>query len=238
MQIVIDRLVSTGAGEVLIAPDGHVFVRSCLTINSLWGTMDMKKEGEKYGERIVVRKVKKRAKRSKYAGMPWLQLYSLPIVKKNVSTMTDAERRNMEMNTQALRMAHAVERNPEQLATYTRLHEAHKRNPQGYKKLYPNLFGFLVATFRMQLAAQEAAQAAESTTQTTRQAAAVEPVHYANGTPSRAMHSVTADTLVVAPESDSGITLCMTRAIHSVRLPQSMQSRCSFRPFTRLPMVA
>ena len=77
--------------------------------------------------------------------------------------MTDAERRNMEMNTQALRMAHAVERNPEQLAAYKELHEAHKRNPQGYKKLYPNLFGFLVATFRMQLEAEQAKTESEKT---------------------------------------------------------------------------
>jgi len=42
----------------------------------------------------------------------------LPIVQKNAQTMTDAERRNMEINAQTLRMAHAVERDPQQ-AAYT-----------------------------------------------------------------------------------------------------------------------
>ncbi|MBR4520471.1 MAG: starch-binding protein [Paludibacteraceae bacterium] len=57
----------------------------------------------------------------------------------------------------------AVERNPEQLAAYKELHETHKRNPQGYKKLYPNIFGFLVATFRMQLEAEQAKTESEKT---------------------------------------------------------------------------
>ncbi|MBQ7530427.1 MAG: hypothetical protein IJT12_01800, partial [Paludibacteraceae bacterium] len=43
----------------------------------------------------------------------------------------------------------------EQVVAWCERHEAHKRNPEGYAKLYPNLFGFLVATFRKELEAQE-----------------------------------------------------------------------------------
>ena len=45
-------------------------------------------------------------------------------------------------------LANAAERDPEKAVYYHELHEAHKRNPEGYKKLYPNFFGFLVATFQ------------------------------------------------------------------------------------------
>jgi len=45
-------------------------------------------------------------------------------------------------------LANAAERDPEKAAYYHELHEAHKLNPEGYKKLYPNFFGFLVATFQ------------------------------------------------------------------------------------------
>ena len=69
-------------------------------------------------------------------------------------------------------MAHAIERDPEQAAKYHELHEAHKRNPEGYKKLYPNFFGFLYATFRMQL---EAA-AIEKQEKTEKQAIPLTPV--------------------------------------------------------------
>lgn len=154
LQELLDRLES--AGEVVITPDGHIFLQPDVGIKMLWGAMDMKKEGREAGVRIIVRKVHKRARNSKYAGMPWLQVYVLPIVKKNTQTMTSAERHNMELHRQALRMAHAVEHDPEKAAYYHELHEAHKRNPEGYKKLYPNFFGFLVATFHMQLAAQAA----------------------------------------------------------------------------------
>lgn len=163
MQETIQGIISSGLGEVVFAPDGHIFVEPCVSINVLYGVLNEWKDGIAAGEHIVMRRVRKRAKNSKYADMPLFQLYALPILKKNAKTMTDAERRNMEMNTQALRMAHAVERNPEQLAAYKELHEAHKRNPQGYKKLYPNLFGFLVATFRMQLEAEQAKTESEKT---------------------------------------------------------------------------
>lgn len=153
LMIILNRL--KGAGEVVAAADGHLFFQPAACIKCLSGAMDMKKEGQAAGVRIIVRKVRKRANDSKYKGMPWYQIYVLPIVKKNVKTMTAAERKNIELNTQALRMAHAVMRDPKKVAYYTELHEAHKCNPQGYKKLYPNLFGFLVATFRMELENQE-----------------------------------------------------------------------------------
>ena len=95
LQTVINRIVNSGAGEVYVTQDGHLFVKPCMCFNAFWGAMDMKKEGDAAGVRIVVRKVRKRAKNSKYADMPWLQLYVLPIVKKEAATLTDAERRNM-----------------------------------------------------------------------------------------------------------------------------------------------
>ena len=156
LQKIIRRLEQSGAGEVVVAEDGHVFFQPSVHIEHLWGAADMKMEGKEAGLHVVIRRVRNRGKRCKYAGMPWYQIYVLPIVEKNAQTMTDKERRNMELNAQALRMAHAVERDEDQAAVYRELHEAHKKNPEGYKKLYPNFFGFLVATFRMQLAAQEA----------------------------------------------------------------------------------
>ena len=155
LQKMISCIKDLGVGEVVVTPDGHLFFQPCVGIEYLRGAIDEKKEGEKYGVRVILRQVRKRAKNSKYAGLPWFQIYMLPIVKKNAKTMTDAERRNMEQYAQALKMAHAVERDPEQAAKYHELHEAHKKNPEGYKKLYPNFFGFLVATFRMELAKAE-----------------------------------------------------------------------------------
>lgn len=209
LQKIIDWLLQNGVGDVYITPDGHLFLQPCKAIKALWGALDMKKEGAAAGVRIIVRKAKKRTKRSKYAKLPMLQIYVLPIVEKNAMTMTDAERRNMELNTEALRMAHAVEKDPEQLALYHELHEAHKLNPVGYKKLYPNFFGFLVATFRMQLAAQEAEKTAQET-----------PASIANATDQ---------------ETTMGIRLCVPR---TQRLPLRRTDRRPFRPFVRLPMVA
>lgn len=198
------------AGEVVIAPDGHIFLNPNASIKTLWGAMDMKKEGQAAGVRVVVRKVHKRALKSKYAGMPWLQVYVLPIVKKNAQTMTDAERRNMEINRQALLMAHAVERDPEKAAYYHELHEAHKLNPEGYKKLYPNFFGFLVATFRMELEAQAAEQTAEEAPAST------------EGT------------------TNKGIRLCVPMSVVHSNGHATVHriTGCKFRPFIRLPMVA
>ena len=208
LQVIIDRIVNSGAGDVYVTQDGHLFVKPCMCFNALWGAMDMKKEGDAAGVRIVVRKVRKRAKNSKYADMPWLQLYVLPIVKKEAATMTNAERRNMDLNRQALKMAHAIERDPEQAAKYHELHEAHKRNPEGYKKLYPNFFGFLVATFRKELESVDIPEKSE--------------VQDAPENPE-------------IPECVQGIRLCVPRA---QRLPLHRINRRTFRPFVRLPMTA
>lgn len=177
LQKIINRIVQSGVGEVIAADDGHLFVQTCNAIKVIHGALDLKKEGDAAGVRVVVRKVKKRAKNSKYAGMPMLQLYVLPIVQKNAQTMTHAERRNMEINAQTLRMAHAVERDPQQAAYYHELHEAHKLNPVGYKKIYQSFFGFLVATFRVQLENAQLAETAE--TQTNTELTAEQPAHNA-----------------------------------------------------------
>lgn len=209
MQKIIDRLVQTGAGEVVITEDGHVFFQPSIYIKHLWGAADMKREGKAAGVRVIIRKVRKRGKRCKYAGLPSYQIYVLPIVEKNAKTMTDNERLNMELNAQALRMAHAVMRNPEQAAYYHELHEAHKLNPVGYKKFYPNFFGFLVATFRMQLAAQEAEKATTKAAET--------------------------NTSATSRVSMNGIILCEPKA---QSLPQCAMRRRVFRAYIRLPMVA
>ena len=156
----VRRLESLGVGTVMQTPDGHLFFQPCVAITSLRGAVDLKQEGAAAGVRIVIRKVSKRSKYCKYAKMPWYQLYTLPIPVKNAATMTDAERRNSDIYRQALRLAHAVLRDPEQAAFWRQKHEAHRVNPRGYSKQYPNFFGFLVATFRMQLAAQQSTQKA------------------------------------------------------------------------------
>lgn len=79
LQKIIDRIVQSGVGEVIATDDGHLFVQTCNAIKAIHGALDLKKEGDAAGVRVVVRKVKKRAKNSKYAGMPMLQLYVLPI---------------------------------------------------------------------------------------------------------------------------------------------------------------
>ena len=162
LQNMINGIRELGVGEVVVTADGHLFFQPCVGIEYLRGAIDEKKEGEDYGVRVILRQVRKRSKNSKYAGLPWFQIYMLPIVKKEAATMTDAERRNMEQYAQALKMAHAVERDPELAVKYHKLHEAHKLNPVGYKKLYPNFFGFLVATFRMELAKAENPEIPES----------------------------------------------------------------------------
>ena len=114
MQETIQGIISSGLGEVVFAPDGHIFVEPCVSINVLYGVLNERKDGIAAGEHIVMRRVRKRAQNSKYADMPLFQLYALPILKKNVRTMTD-------------------------------------------------LFGFLVATFRMQLEAEQAKTESEKT---------------------------------------------------------------------------
>ena len=199
---IIYRLESTGAGYAVESPDGHLFFQPCVGINDLGGALDLKKEGEAAGVRIIVRKARKRSKHSPYAKMPLYQLYTLPIIEKNADTMTDAERRNSDIYRQALRLAHAVERDPEQRAIWLVKHEAHRANPRGYSKLYPNFFGFLVATFRMQLAAQYAAESA-----------LVEPPAAVDPAPVEPREAVEpAFTLSIAPALNAGITLCVPTA--------------------------
>ena len=156
LQEMAGRLVRLGLGEVVYAPDGHVFFNPCVAIQEIWGALDAKKAGAQAGERVVIRRVRKRAKNSKYAGMPMFQLYTLKIVQKDFATMPEDERLNIELNTRALRMAHAVERDPVREAYYRRLHAAHLLNPKGYNKRYENFFGFLVALFCKRLATQQA----------------------------------------------------------------------------------
>ena len=106
------------------------------------------------------------------------------------------------------RMAHAIERDPEQAAAYRELHEAHKRNPEGYKKLYPNFFGFLVATFRKELESVDIPEKSEVQDAPEKQE---------------------------IPECVQGIRLCVPR---TQRLPLHRINRRTFRPFVRLPMTA
>ena len=154
----VRRLESTGAGVVVQSADGHLFVQLNEAIDELRGAIDMKKEGAEAGVRIVLRKARKRGSRCAYTEMPMYQLYVLPIVKKNAQTMTAEERRNMDLNTEALRLAHAVERDEELAAIWHERHEAHKRNPEGYDKVYRNFFGFVYVTIRMELAAAQKAE--------------------------------------------------------------------------------
>ncbi len=162
----VRRLESTGVGVVVQSADGHLFVELNVAIEDFRGAIDMKKEGEAAGVRIVLRTARKRGKRCAYAKMPMYQLYVLPIVKKNAQTMTAEERRNMELNTDALRMAHAVERDEELAAIWHERHEAHKRNPEGYDKVYENFFGFVYVTIRMELAAAQKAEEEAEAVQT------------------------------------------------------------------------
>lgn len=228
LQEIVIRLED--AGKVVVAPDGHLFFEPDVTVKTRFGAMDMKKEGEKYGVRIIARKVRKRATKSKYKDMPWFQIYMLPIVKKNAKTMTDNERRNMELNRQALRMAHAVERDPEQVAAWRERHEAHKRNPEGYAKLYPNLFGFLVATFRKELEAQEMrdADAPLEVAHTEHRSASDEVRQQLPTITDNMCSSHQLPTII--DNYDNGIQSV------GIRLAQRRNGR-SFMPFIRLPMV-
>lgn len=147
-------------GKFIFSTDGHLFFQPCSKMANLRGALDMKKESAAIGAHIIVRPVKFRPKHSRYARLPWFQVYVLPIVKKTDASMTAAERANMELNTQAMRLAHAVERDPEQAALYHQLHAAHiaeyQANPScppaGYNKFYPNFYGFVFATIRRRLA--------------------------------------------------------------------------------------
>ena len=225
LQTVLHRLESVG--EVVVSSDGHLFFQPGVHIRSLWGAMDMKKEGIAAGMRIVVRKVRKRACNSRYAGMPWYQIYVLPVLRKDASTMTANEQHNMDINRQALLMAHAIERDPEQAAVYRKLHEAHKLNPVGYKKLYPNFFGFLVATCRMQIVAQ---QAVSQTPEQENSPVCPTPANTSSLRPVR--------PLSVAPASDAGVTLCVPFAFHTSAKAHGIRRVVSVVPRIRYPVAA
>ncbi|MBO6073829.1 MAG: hypothetical protein J6P74_01685, partial [Paludibacteraceae bacterium] len=105
----------------------------------LRGALDMQKEGKEAGLRVVVRRAPKRGKYSLYTDLPDYQLYTLPIVKKEASTMSDAERLNIERNTLVLKRVHAIKRDPVQLAHYRRLHRLHLLVPSSAFPLPPNL---------------------------------------------------------------------------------------------------
>ena len=187
LQQVIARIIDKGWGEVVVSPDGHLFFEPN---TDMWefirGSIEQPEEREAYGMRIVIRKRRTGVKQSKYKGYPPYIIYPLPILQKNAATMTDAERRNIEIHTEAINRAHAIMADPEQLTHYQELHAAHihehklhpNRPPQGYRTFYPNLFGFLVATFHNQLAAQPTAlepTAPIAAQQPTAQPAALEP---------------------------------------------------------------
>ena len=158
LQKVITRIVKTGVGIVYITPDHHIFVKLSIAISELRDSLDPQKEGKAAGLRVVIRQAPKRGKYSLYTDLPGYQLYTLPIVQKNASTMSDAERLNIERNTLVLKRVHAIKRDPVQLAHYRRLHRLHLLNPTagGYKQRYPGFHGFLVATLHLELATQAA----------------------------------------------------------------------------------
>ena len=164
LQLVITRIIDKGLGEVVMSPDGHFFFEPNTKVwEYIRGSIEQPEDREAYGMRVVIRKRRTGVKQSKYKGYPPYIIYPLPIIQKNADTMTDAERRNIEIHIEATRRAHAVIADPEQLAQYQELHAAHlsehfmhpNRPPKGYKKFYPNLFGFLVANLHARLASQE-----------------------------------------------------------------------------------
>ena len=159
LQKVIMRIVKSGLGNVIMTEDGHLFVETCEAIETIRGALDMKKEGKKYGVRVVVRQAKKRSKRSKYAGLPMIQLYVLPIVEKTAATMTDAEKQNIELNKLTLTKLHAAERDAKKMAYYQQLY-AEQDSAEGGEK-YTTFYRFLYAMCRKQVEKELAAKAAE-----------------------------------------------------------------------------
>ena len=209
LQLVITRIIDKGWGEVVVSPDGHLFFEPNTKVwEYIRGSIEQPEDREAYGMRVVIRKRRTNVKQSKYKGYPPYIIYPLPIIQKNAATMTDAERRNIEIHTEAINRAHAIMADPEQLTHYQELHAAHirehelhpNRPPQGYRTFYPNLFGFLVATLHAQLTAT----AATATQQPTAQPAAPEECP-----------ALISPSSSVSPESYSGIRLLVPR----IRLP-------------------
>ena len=159
LQKVIMRIWKSGLGNVIMTEDRHLFVETCEAVKTIRGALDMKKEGKEYGVRVVVRQAKKRSKRSKYAGLPMIQLYVLPIVEKTAATMTDAERQNIELNKLTLTKLHAVERDAKKMAYYQRLYA--EQESAGCKEKYKTFYSFLYAMCRKQAEKEMAAKDAE-----------------------------------------------------------------------------
>ena len=206
----VHRLESLGVGTVVQSPDGRLFFSPRNGIEEIRGAVDLKKEGAAAGVRIVIRKVSKRAKNSKYADMPMFQLYTLTVPEKNADAKPEGERLNDDIYLQASNMARAVMIDPEQRAVWEEKHRQHIDNPRGYSKLYPNLFGFLVATFRMQLAAQQASQPAAQSEPVPQPAATPQecPVCATSNRASRTPAPQPASPSI-SPASNAGITLCV-----------------------------
>ena len=230
LQLVITRIIDKGLGEVVMSPDGHFFFEPNTKVwEYIRGSIEQPEDREAYGMRVVIRKRRTGVKQSKYKGYPPYIIYPLPIIQKNADTMTDAERRNIEIHTEAINRAHAIMADPERLTHYQELHAAHirehrlhpNRPPQGYRTFYPNLFGFLVATFHNQLTAAAATAAQQpaaliAAQQSTIQPAAPEecPVLAISDGECPALIS---PSLSVSPESYSGIRLLIPR----IRLPDA-----------------
>ncbi len=223
---VITRIVKLGAGIVHITPDHHVFVKLATGISELRGALDMQKEGKEAGLRVVVRRAPKRGKYSLYTDLPDYQLYTLPIVQKSASTMSDAERLNIERNTLVLKRVHAIKRDPVQLAHYRRLHRLHLLNPTagGYKHLYRNFYGFLVATLHLALAATGSPQLTCSGVRL------VQPSHECS------VRAISMSASIPASHSTPSISPALNAGIALATHPLRLASR--YRPFIRLPIAS
>lgn len=240
LQQVITRIIDKGLGEVVMSPDGHFFFEPNTKVwEYIRGSIEQPEDREAYGMRVVIRKRRTNVKQSKYKGYPPYIIYPLPIIQKNADTMTDAERRNIEIHTEAINRAHAIMADPEQLTHYQELHAAHirehelhpNRPPQGYRTFYPNLFGFLVATLHAQLTALESATKESAPTaaqQPTIQPAAHEEcsVLAISDGECPAIH-LASPSSSISPESDSGISLLLPHIpriapfILRIRLPSA-----------------
>jgi len=225
LRLVITRIIDNGLGEIIMSPDGHFFFQPDYDkFECIHGAMEFPEEREKYGMHVTIRHRRTNVKTTKYEGYPPYIIYLQPIIRKTAETMTDAERRNIEIHTEATDRAHAIMANPEQRAQYQQLHTAHirehelhpNRPPQGYKKFYPNLFGFLVATLHAQLAAQAAARESLSRIAAPTEAAAQQPAQAASPAeiPAPQECSVLA---IFNGEYKSGIRLFVPR----IRLPSA-----------------
>ena len=231
LQQVITRIEEKGLGEVVMSPDGHFFFEPNTKVwEYIRGSIEQPEDREAYGMRVVIRKRRTGVKQSKYKGYPPYIIYPLPIIQKNADTMTDAERRNIEIHTEAINRAHAIMADPEQLTHYQELHAAHirehelhpNRPPQGYRTFYPNLFGFLVATLHAQLtAAQEC------------------PVLAISDGEFPAFMSPSSS---ISPESDSGISLLVPHIPHIAplipRITPRLPGIAPLAPRIRLPSAA